>query len=64
MFAADFAKSSPKMLNRLVNAYMIGEGVCVIMDTRVGVISGHAVQIYVPDASADLWKIRMTFVSF
>jgi hypothetical protein len=25
---------------------------------------GHAVQIYVPDSSADLWKIRTTFVSY
>jgi hypothetical protein len=44
--------------------YMIGEGVCVIMDTTVAALIGHAVQIYVPDASADLWKIRMSFVSF
>jgi uncharacterized protein (TIGR02246 family) len=65
MFAEDFKRApAARILNKIDNVYMIGEGVCVIMDATAGGSIGHAVQIYVPDASSDLWKIRMTFVSF
>jgi hypothetical protein len=65
MFASDFKRSpASKTVNRIDNMYMIGEAVCVIMDATTDAYIGHAVQIYVPDASADLWKIRTTFVSY
>jgi hypothetical protein len=65
MFAGDFGKSpASKKVDKIDNVYMIGEAVCVIIDSTFDGYIGHLVEIYVPDASADLWKIRTTFVSY
>jgi uncharacterized protein (TIGR02246 family) len=66
MFAGVLKRNpAAKVVSKIDNMYMIGEGVCVIVDeTVVNAYIGHLVRIYVPDSSADLWKIRMTFVSF
>ena len=64
MFVDHFEKHPGKVVSELVNAYMTGQGVCVIMNLSAVDKVRQAVRIYDPDASADLWKIRMTYVSF
>ena len=59
-FAFDFASGPGKMVNELVQVYAIGNDICAISNTTVGIFKGHAVTIYVRDA--DTWKIRMAYV--
>jgi hypothetical protein len=47
-FAADFAGSPGKMVTELVQMYAIGKDICVITNTSIGPLKGHAVTIYVP----------------
>ena len=60
-FAADFAGSPGKMVTKLVQMYAIGKDICVITNTSVGPLKGHAVTIYVPGFPN--WKIRMAYVN-
>jgi uncharacterized protein (TIGR02246 family) len=64
MFETAFAKDPAKVTSEIVNAHMVGEGVYVIVNMSFGTSVGWGLQTYVPDdASADLWKICMTFIS-
>ena len=60
-FAADFAGSPGKMSTKLIQMYAVGKDVCVITNTKIGPLKGHAVTIYVP--SFPDWKIRMAYVN-
>ena len=48
------------MVTELVQMYAIGKDICVITNTSIGPLKGHAVTIYVPGFPN--WKIRMAYV--
>ena len=61
---ASSSNSTPRCSCGIEVEAALGQGLWTIMDTTASGYVGHAVQIYVPDTSSDLWKIRMTFLSF
>ena len=61
-FEADFAKLPGKMASKIVQLYQVGGDICVILDTNIGGMNGHAVRVYVPGFPT--WKIRMTYLRF
>jgi ketosteroid isomerase-like protein len=61
-FAAEFATSPGKMVNKIVQMNQIGGDIWETMDTNVGLMDGHTARIFV--RYSDTWKIRMTYVGF
>ena len=60
-FEPDFATSTGKMVNKLVQLYPIGDAICEIADTDVGEWKGQTATIYVRDG--DTWKVSIRYVN-
>ena len=60
-FEVDFATNPGLMVNKLVQLYAIGNAICVIEDSDVGMSKARSVIIYVRDR--DTWKRSVTYIN-